>query len=186
MKPHSQRLRIPLMRLARGPVLLDNMKEPMEGLELVTSIDIFPTEPLPGECYALKMEDDAAAPHAPAGSVGVFCQQSAGVPVLHQIYLVQIKNERPRVCKLVKSDSAFHRRTDETKTSSSTPERLRQRRKSFMTPTPLHIPDARVSPIPDSAHEMVYLKNPEEGGPMLVLPSRDVLWMHPLVFIPPS
>ncbi|MGP0564517.1 MULTISPECIES: hypothetical protein [unclassified Nitrospina] len=184
MNPHSQRLRIPLMRLVRGPVLLDNMKEPMEGLELMTSIDIFPGEPLPGECYALKMEDDAAEPHVLAGSIGVFSRQSDGVAALHQIYLVQIKNERPLVCKLVKSDMAIHRRASDPGATSSTPDRLRQRRKSFMTPTPLHIPDSRISPIPDSAHEMVYLKNPEEGEPMLVVPGRDLLWMHPLVFIP--
>ncbi|MCF8724087.1 hypothetical protein LQ236_002107 [Nitrospina gracilis] len=184
MKPHSQRLRIPLMRLVRGPVLLDNMKEPMEGLELVTSIDIFPDEPLPGECYALKMEDDGAAPQVPAGSVGVFSRQSPGVPALHRVYLAQIKNERPLVCKLIKSDVAIHQRTKKPDSSTPIPDRLRQRRKSFMTPTPLHIPDARVSPIPDSAHEMVYLKNPEEGGPMLVVPGRELLWMHPLVFIP--
>lgn len=186
MTPDPKSLRIPLLRLARRPVLLDNMAEPLEGLELVTSIDIQPAATLPGTCYALKMEDDAAAPDLPQGRIGVFCRERDGLAALHQVYLVQIRDERPRVHKLLKSDPEHNRKSSGLQDPSATPARLRQRRKSFMTPTPLHLPESRVSPIPDSAHAMIYLKSPEAGGPMRVVPSRDVLWMHPLVYIPPA
>ena len=52
-----------------------------------------------------------------------------------------------------------------------------------MTPTPLHIPESRVSPIPDSAHERIYLKSLEESASLMVLPLEDVIWMHPLILV---
>jgi hypothetical protein len=52
-----------------------------------------------------------------------------------------------------------------------------------MTPTPLHIPESRVSPIPDSAHEMIYLKGLSENETLKVVPLRDVVWMHPLIAV---
>lgn len=182
MSPEPKRQRIPLLRLARRPVLLDNLEEPLEALELVTSLDIHPEEPLPSAVYALKMEDGAVAPELPQGGVGVFCRDREGVRALHQIFVVQIKGHRPLVRKLVKSESERNR----PDAPSARPGYIRQRRKSFMTPTPLHIPESRVSPIPDTLHEMVYLKSMEKGEPMLVIRAQDVLWMHPLVYIPPA
>ena len=52
-----------------------------------------------------------------------------------------------------------------------------------MTPTPLHIPESQVSPIPDSAHEMIYLKRFNENENLQVIPLRDVVWMHPLIAV---
>ena len=52
-----------------------------------------------------------------------------------------------------------------------------------MTPTPLHIPESRVSPIPDSAHEMIYLKGLNENEALKVVPLREVVWMHPLIAV---
>jgi len=52
-----------------------------------------------------------------------------------------------------------------------------------MTPTPLHIPDSQVSPIPDSAHEMIYLKGLNEHEGLRVVPLREVVWMHPLIIV---
>ncbi len=52
-----------------------------------------------------------------------------------------------------------------------------------MTPTPLHIPESQVSPIPDSAHEMIYLKGLNEDEALKVIPLRDVVWMHPLITV---
>lgn len=185
MHPEPKRQRIPLLRLARRPVLLDNLNEPLEALELVTSIDIHPPEALPDAVYALKMEDSAAAPELPQGRVGVFCRNRTDIAALHQIFVVQIRGERPLVRKLVKHEADRNRTTAEPG-SPSTAGYIRQRRKSFMTPTPLHLPQSRVSPIPDSLHEMVYFKSVEEGEPMLVVRARDVLWMHPLVYMPPA
>jgi hypothetical protein len=52
-----------------------------------------------------------------------------------------------------------------------------------MTPTPLHIPGSRVSPIPGSAHEMLFLIPLSGEGPVEIAPLARVLYLHPLCAI---
>ena len=179
----EKNMRIPLLRMSRKPMDLESLDEPLEGLELVSSVDVFPDRELPDSCYALKWEDDSLAPVLNRGQVGVFSKTADILPAIENIFMVQVKGERPIVRKVVRDDS-FRKEDDALRDAGGTPKHLRERRKSFMTPTPLHLPESRVSPIPESAHEMVYLKSMENNAPMLVMPVRKILWIHPLVFIP--
>lgn len=174
---------IPLLRISNKPVDLEGLAEPLEGLDLVSSIDVYPDRALPDTCYAMKWTDDSLVPVLQKGQVGVFCQWGEDWPAVENIYMVQVKGERPVVRKVVRDDSSRNM-VGGMQEEGATPKRLRERRKSFMTPTPLHLPESRVSPIPDSAHEMVYLRSMETNAPMLVVPLKEVLWMHPLIFIP--
>ncbi|NIP99913.1 MAG: hypothetical protein GWN10_04640, partial [Nitrospinaceae bacterium] len=65
---------------------------------------------------------------------------------LHGVYLLGVEGDRPMVRKVVKKDADSPGEKDRSSPASLSA-RVNARRKSFMTPTPLHMPDSRVSPI---------------------------------------
>ena len=124
------------------------------------------------ECYGVEIEDESMSPVLRTGMVAVFSQSDRS-PALENIYSIGLKDNDPVVRKVVKNEIPGTGKNDDS----------RPNRKSFMTPTPLHIPGSRVSPIADSTHQTIFLKalaNPEK---LILVPGGNLLWMHPLVLI---
>jgi hypothetical protein len=153
-----------------------------QGLKRVSEIEIPVSQDLPEQCYALEVSDFFGKSENAANSLGIFSSMQ-GVVALNDMYAMGLEGREPLVYKLIKTDaSSGPSRPGDTSLAISS-SRMRGRRKSFMTPTPLHIPESQVSPIPDSAHEMVYLKSLSEKGILKVAPLREVVWMHPLIVV---
>ena len=152
----------------------------LDGLERVSEIELPLGEEMPEGCYAVKIEEDSMVPVLKKTDVAVFAPQVEPGKALKNIFLVGIENQPPRVQMVVRNETGMDPANFLKPTTGSSTSYINKRRKSFMTPTPLHIPESRVSPIPGSAHAMVYLKSlqPEH---LSVVPAKEILWMHPLV-----
>jgi hypothetical protein len=128
-------------------------------------------------CYGVKIEDEGMAPVLRPGMVAVFSQNGNHESAHGDIFSIGLKGELPVVRKVVKNEIC----SDEK--SGLGQGRVR---KSFMTPTPLHIPKSRVSPIAESTHQMIYYKQLADAVALTLLPAGNLLWMHPLVLIVPE
>ena len=125
--------------------------------------DSFPTirvngHELPEGCYGVRIEDGSMLPVLKSGMVAVFSQNDS-TSALMNIYSIGRKGDVPLVQKMVKNEIPTNEK------EGVSPAGGRPRRKSFMTPTPLHIPDRRVSPIAESTHQTIFfqsLANPEK------------------------
>ncbi len=127
-------------------------------------------------CYGVEMEDDSMSPLLKPGMVAIF-SQSDSAPAFKNIYSIGRKGDVPLVRKVVKNEIPASEK------NAVSPESLRPKRKSFMAPTPLHIPGSLVSPIAESTHETIYLKGLVEQDQMILVPKGNLLWMHPLVLV---
>ena len=167
MNGQRQPARIPWLEVS-GKV---GSAAPVEGLPLGlkhrAEVELGISRDLPEACYALDIVKKTAKGVTALGIFG----PGPDLKAQDEVYAVGLAGREPFICTLVK---------DESQVDSA---RVNHRRKSFMTPTPLHIPESRVSPIPDSAHERIYLKSLEESASLMVLPLKDVIWMHPLILV---
>lgn len=127
----------------------------------------------PPQCYGVRVEDQTMSPLLQPGGVGVFSMREGHKSALMAVCSVGIQGEPPRIRKVLKNESG-----QGTGGSQKT-----GARKSFMTPTPLHIPGSRISPIADSTHQMIYLEAFAGSGEVTLVPAEKLLWMHPLVRI---
>ncbi len=135
---------------------------------------------LPKKCYGVKVVDRSMTPHLEPGKLALFGEVQASA--LHNIFSIGVKNANPLIRKILKNEGRAGGQNADVDEAGKVPSASR-RAKSFMTPTPLHIPDSKVSPIPDSAHEMVMLSKTGGAGGVTVIPSKDILWIHPLLYI---
>jgi len=161
---------LPLLCFASiGKSATPDGQELWKGSESMVNIRIPEERTLPDGCYAVAIEDDSMAPELKPGWIVIFRSSGSQEPMVQGIYAVWFKEGNPVIRKLIRNE----------KPSSGGA----GRRKTFMTPTPLHIPGARVSPIPDSSHEMLFLQTPGEEKDLTVVPAEKVVWMHPLVYL---
>lgn len=175
-------IRIPLVRIS-GKVEPELQAEELpQGLKRISEMDVSVAGGLPDQCYALEIPDIVKESVEPGNSVGIF-GVGKDINALNDIYVVGLVGREPSICKLIKSDALPDSSEQRKSSQDSSSSRVKNRRKSFMTPTPLHIPESRVSPIPDSAHGMIYLKGLSENETLKVIPLRDVVWMHPLIAV---
>ena len=153
-----------------------------QGLKRVSELDISLSQSLPEYYYALELPNIVGVSVGSGETLGLF-GHGAGTEALDDIFALGLAGQEPLICKVIKNDARSGSSGQEGAPQSISPSRAQNRRKSFMTPTPLHIPDSRVSPIPDSAHEMIYLKNLSEAEALKVVFLKEVVWMHPLVLV---
>lgn len=130
-------------------------------------IRISPTRKLPGVCYAVSIESVSRLPLLPEGAVAVFSKTDRDA--LSNIYAVGVQEGGPFVGKWMQKESS------EGNTNS--------RRKVFMVPTPMHIPDSQVSPIAPSLHQVLLFKELAGSGKLRLISASKVLWKHPLVYV---
>ena len=130
---------------------------------------ISPPMKLPDNCYGLRVEIQNELSKFDPGSLLVFSNED--VPALENIYAVAVKDEHPFLGKLMKTGSSS--------------DGVVSRRKTFMVPTPLHVPEDKVSPIADSLHHVLMFKELISSGKTKLIPSNKILWKHPLVYVEP-
>ena len=164
---------IPLIKFS------ETLRWPLEknhlGKDFFPSIHVSGYE-LPEGCYGLRIEDESMIPVLKPGMVAVFSQNDR-TSALMNIYSIGRKNEGPLVRKVVKNEITANEKSGAPSAS------LRPKRKSFMTPTPLHIPGSRVSPIAESTHQTIFLKGLANPKKLILVPGGNLLWRHPLVLI---
>ncbi len=175
-------IRMPLVEIS-GKVEAEGRAEELpQGLKRISEVEIAMSQSIPERCYALEIPDIVMESVEPGNFLGIF-ELGKESAALNDTYALGLAGRVPFVCKVIKNDArsgAFRPGGPSEPIASS---RVKNRRKSFMTPTPLHIPESQVSPIPDSAHEMIYLKGLNEDEALKVIPLRDVVWMHPLITV---
>lgn len=175
-------IRIPLVGISGKVEQAGQAEELPQGLKCISEVEISVSQDFPEPCYAMELPNIVREFVEPGKPLGIFGPGKDGA-ALNDIYALGLTGRVPLVCKVIKSDarSGSSSRGEPSQVISSS--RVKHRRKSFMTPTPLHIPESRVSPIPDFAHEMIYLKGLNENETLKVVPLRDVVWMHPLISV---
>ena len=169
-------IRLPLLALPDIEAFLEkkNSRPPSRPAWPEVSLQVMGDLPEPG--YAVRAEAFGAPSAAPPGSLLIFGFLEDGTPDKASLFLIGRRSADPVLRHIVRRES------DEGEAAGRLPLAARAtRRKSFMTPTPLHIPGSRVSPIPGYTHASLYLRPPGEGGPLEVLLMREVLWVHPMI-----
>ena len=167
MKNHSKIL-IPLVSFSSGREGWE--PGPERGEKFFQSDDytrISPPMELPGLCYGVRIESSCQSPLLPLGSLAVFSKTEGAAS--EDIYAVGIQEEIPFIGKWMQKESL------EGNTSG--------RRKVFMVPTPLHIPDSQTSPIAQSLHHLLLFKDLASPGKLKLIPASKILWKHPLVYV---
>ena len=111
----------------------------------------------------------------PENSIFIFNKDSKNEANLDRLHCAGIWNRPPMIVKLI-SNSSLEK--------SQNPARFSiPRRKSFMTPTPLHIPSSKVSPIPSSSHALTILQPINPKKKLIAVLPDNLLWLHPLVYV---
>ena len=173
-------IRIPLLGIS-GKVQLEAQVGGLpQGLKAISEVEISIPQTVSNQVYALKMPDIVDESTGMGRSLGLFGTEQ-DISAMKDIYVLGLIRQEPLICKVIKNDAqpgSFNQGESPQAKSTS---RSKNRRKSFMIPTPLHIPESQVSPIPDSTHEMIYLKSLGKNEAVKVVPLQDVLWMHPLI-----
>ena len=170
MASQSTPIRMPLLGIAGKVDQVQQVNDLPQGLKHISEVEISLTQKLPGSSYAQEVPNIFG--NFPATVLGIFGFKK-DVTALNDVYALGISGEEPCVCRVVKSDAK----------ADSPDSNVKYRRNSFMTPTPLHIPESKVSPIPNSSHGMIYLKNLNDKEGLKVVPLKDVVWMHPLITV---
>ena len=170
-------IRIPLLGISGKVERGSQIKGLPPGLKRISEVD---TSAPHEQCFALELPDIIEEIAVTGKSLGVFGLDK-GMSALKDIYALGIKGQEPLICKVIKSDAQSHSSSEGESALSAS--RAKNHRKSFMTPTPLHIPESRVSPIPDSTHEMIYLKGLRNNEAVKVIPLQDVVWTYPLIAV---
>ena len=122
---------------------------------------------LPGLCYGVRIQSSCQIPLLPLGSLAVFSKTEG--TALENIYAVGVQEEIPFIGKWMQKESLEE--------SAST------RRKVFMVPTPMHVPDSRISPIAQSLHHVLLFKDLASPEKLRLIPVSKILWKHPLVYV---
>ena len=122
---------------------------------------------LPGICYAVKIEFVCQSLLLQQGSLAVFSKTQG--TALEDIYVVGVQDEWPFLGKWMQKDSLEGA--------------ANKRRKVFMVPTPMHVPESRISPIAESLHHVLIFKELSGSGKLRLVPASKILWKHPMVYV---
>ncbi len=120
-----------------------------------------------GADYAVLIEEDGGGALVPSGGLALF--RTAAGEAVDDVFALAVRDGGVSICRLIARPTGA--------------EGEGRVRKSFMTPTPLHVPGSRISPIPRSAHDMLFHVPLSGRGPVAVVPPSRVLFLHPLVAV---
>ncbi len=128
---------------------------------------ISPKMELPDRCYGVKIDFACQSLLLQLGSLAIF-SKTEGIG-LEDIYVVGVQGGYPFLGKWVQKDSLKGA--------------VNSRRKAFMVPTPMHLPDSRISPIAQSLHHVLFFKDFSGSGKLRLIPTRKILWKHPMIYV---
>ena len=165
---NDSKISIPLISFSSGQERWEPGTEKGEKIFLSNSYTrISPPMELPDLCYGVRIEGTCDTPFLPLGCLAVFSKIDG--TALEDIYAVEVQGELPFLGKWMQKE------TSEGSAGS--------RRKVFMVPTPMHIPDSRISPIAPSLHRVLLFKDFASSGKLRLVPANKVLWTHRLVYV---
>ena len=98
-------------------------------------------------------------------TIAIFSKSDS--PAQDNVFLVCLKRKPPFIGKLLKNESEVEGHG----------------RKTFMTPTPLHVPESKTSPIADSLHCALIFKVFSEPQGTRFIQQSNISWKHPLIFV---
>ena len=116
-------------------------------------------------CYGIDTKDSPMSSYFGENTIAVFSKSD--VPSQDNVFLVGLKRKPPFVGKLLKNES----------------EAEGHGRKTFMTPTPLHVHESKISPISDSLHSTLIFKVFSEPQGTRFIQQSNISWKHPLIFV---
>ena len=120
---------------------------------------------LPNFSYGIEIKDSSMSTYFGRNTVAIFSKSDW--PAQDNIFFVGLKRKPPFIGKLLKNESEV--------------EGLE--RKTFMTPTPLHVPESKTSPIADSLHHNLIFKALSQPQGTRFIQQSNICWRHPLVFV---
>ena len=120
---------------------------------------------LPDFSYGVEIKDSSMSTYFGPNTVAIFSKSD--FPAQDNIFLVGLKSKPPFVGKLLKNESDSEG----------------QGRKTFMTPTPLHIPESKTSPIADSLHQTLIFKVLSKPQGTRFVQHLNISWRHSLIFV---
>ena len=165
---NESKISIPLISFSSGRERWGPDTEKGEKIFLYNSYTrISPPIKLPDLCYGVRIEGVWDTHIFPLGCLAVF-SKTEGV-ALEDVYAVEVQDELPFLGKWIQKKNLGRDTGSE--------------RKMFMVPTPMHIPDSRISPIAHSLHHVLLFKDFANSGKLRLLPVGKVLWKHRLVYV---
>ena len=128
-------------------------------------IKILPSRELPNFSYGIEVKDPSMVPYFGRNTIAIFSKSD--FPAQDNIFLVGLKSKSPFIGKLLKNESEIEG----------------EGRKTFMTPTPLHVPESKTSPIAASLHHTLIFKGLAEPQGTRFIQESNMCWRHPLIYI---
>ncbi len=157
---------IPLISLSYGQERWEPDHEWEEKIFNSTNcIKLLASMELPDCSYAIDLKDASPSSYFGENTLAVFSKSD--FPAQDNIFLIGLKEKPPFIGKLLKNESDTER----------------QGRKTFMTPTPLHIPDSKTSPIADSLHHTLIFKVLLKPQGTRFIQQSNISFSHPLIFV---
>lgn len=127
-------------------------------------IKILVPKQLPNLSYGIDIKDSPLSSYFGLNAIAIFSKENS--PARDNIFFVGLKSKPPFVGKLLKNEFEEG-----------------QGRKTFMTPTPLHIPESKTSPIADSLHYNLIFKVLSDPTGTRFIQESSIVWKHPLIFV---
>ena len=182
MASQPKMIRIPLLEISERVEREAQSGDLPQGLKRISEVEIPVFQNLPECWFALEVPDIFWGPAESGMALGVF-GLGKDEAALDDVFVLGLEGQTPFFQRVIKNDARPGSSSQGESSQALSSSRAKNPRKSFMTPTPLHIPKSRVSPIPDSSHEMIYLKGLSADDSLKVVPFRDVVWKYPLISV---
>ena len=163
---NKQLITIPLVSLSNDQKRWESGREWEEKIfDNKNYTKILASRELPNFSYGIEVKDPSMVTYFGRNTIAIFSKSD--FPAQDNIFLVGLKSKSPFIGKLLKNES----------------EKEGEGRKTFMTPTPLHIPESKTSPIADSLHHNLIFKVLSDPPGTRFVQQSSIVWKHPLIFV---
>ncbi len=155
----------------------DQPPPPIESITLAFP----PNLELSEQNFGIHIKTNDFQPDFYSGDTIVFSKKESEL-ALQNIYLFITKNRKPIIGEIIHRPDSKKNSSNELHKLNST-EYRKARRKSFMTPTPLHIPTSQISPVADSSHERILIRPVGQKQQLSSIFRQKSIYSFPMVFI---
>ncbi len=132
-------------------------------------------------CYGVLVENEDYLPILRLQDTGVFCPMNS-LEAIEKVYTIGFRDDSIKILKIL-NIQANKNQIAKKSNSKGAGGRLYSTRKSFLTPTPLHIPGSRVKPLKEPENDNFMVKGLNRDSKLEWVSKSEVLWFHPLVHI---
>ena len=163
---NKQLITIPLVSLSYDQKRWESGREWEEKIfDTKNYTKILASRELPNFSYGIEIKDSSMSTYFGRNTVAIFSKSD--LPAQDNIFFVGLKRKPPFIGKLLKNESEV--------------EGLQ--RKTFMAPTPLHVPESKTSPIADSLHHNLIFKALSQPQGTRFIQQSNICWRHPLIYV---